>query len=210
MNLDTIAQGAPWMTQDEHKSTQNLVQSIRELLENTNTPEHPIIAMRLEDAATSLILVHRLENKLTSKPGEDKIPAPTRTIGSIGKARERLRRATTELQRVLPAPTNEERPMGLADYMKPIMLRANAIFKEIEEEEAETNHPHAQQPPDEDKATAGQHPSPESTVFPAKAGTQNPLPGATGGLPASAPGVTLIGERIAHHRSCHAGWQRRI
>jgi len=118
MTQDTLTQGEPWMTPQERDFNQDLIRAIAKHLEATGVPESALVALRVNDIASTWLLARRLESALAPREGQ---PAPCPTpaqADAIGKCRERLRKAIKELEEYraktgAPAPA----PQGLVERM---------------------------------------------------------------------------------------------
>jgi len=90
------------------------------------------IILRVHDYLVAMLLTRRAERVLVEAPAEngEPLPAPPAAqLEALAKQRERARKLLAEVEAFLPKPAADSgKPMGLADYMKPIMKK----FKHLE------------------------------------------------------------------------------
>jgi hypothetical protein len=144
------AKDQAWMTDDERAAWKNSVRRIRTMLNKYGVPTSPFLMIRIRELATLITLAHRLEAQLPvpaehstetlpqpNLPGQAR-PAPLTapSVEAVAKQWERVRKAISELEAYRNA-KQPSRPMGIADVMRPIMLKARAILKD---------HPELQEP----------------------------------------------------------------
>ena len=116
LTQDTLTQGEPWMTPHERDLNQDLIRAIAGYLKTAGVPENPLVALRVNDIASTWLLARRLESALAPADGG---PAPCPTpaqANAIGRCRERLRKAIKELEEYA-AKNGAPAPQGLVEQM---------------------------------------------------------------------------------------------
>jgi hypothetical protein len=124
MDTKEACRGEPWMTKGEKKAVAKFLKRMQKLFRQRNVAETPLLAMRLNDVIVSFLLTRRAEQELATDPLE---PGQLHKIlDTTGKIRERLRRSMKDLE---DACANAGTPIepGLADRMKPLILRAQGL-----------------------------------------------------------------------------------
>ncbi|HOE67150.1 MAG TPA: hypothetical protein PLO62_11555 [Candidatus Hydrogenedentes bacterium] len=96
----------------------------------------PILLMRIEDVLASYWLVGRLESLLWNegvmieKAGDAAKPATAHpALEAAGKARERLRKALTELESALHRAEPARQTFGVADLFRPLLMKAEGVYE---------------------------------------------------------------------------------
>lgn len=114
----------PWMGEEEWKRYRAHRRWLVALFEGKGVADSPMLAWRAEDLLTSLFLVHRTEQLLMVAEAESSTAA---AMEQVWKARERLRKAQRELEDYC-ARMGTPVDVGLADVMRPIVLKARSIL----------------------------------------------------------------------------------
>ena len=126
MNLITFAQGEPWMTPSELNLNREFIRATAEYLAAAGVTETALVALRVNDVASTWLLARRLESGLAPREGEAP-PCPTPAqAGAIGKCRERLRKAIKELEACCPR-TGAPKTLGLIERMHQV----HSWFKQL-------------------------------------------------------------------------------
>ena len=171
--LTTLTQNEPWMTQQERDLNQTLVSAIAKQLATAGVPENPLVALRVNDIASTWLLARRLESALTPAEGEPP-PCPTPAqAGAIGKCRDRLRRAMKELEACCPRDAAPARQgLGLIEKMhEPVrVVRATGILDDpAASGECNRNHmPHTPYTTQNPQRTQDAEPAPPQNPSPAE------------------------------------------
>lgn len=126
-----------WQGEEGKRAYRKHVRWLRKLLRNASIGRTPLINMRIDEAGRlrtlAILLEHQLDTFLQTNPEPERNPRPCiLLVEAIGKAHQRWRSAVLEL-----LPNAPVAGMGLADIMKPIILRANRVLAEAEREEQE-------------------------------------------------------------------------
>lgn len=125
MNLRELARGEPWMTEEEQRLNRRFVRGMRALFEEHGVGDSPLLALRVGDVAVSYVLVRRLEALLDGNEGE----TPDAVVEKVSRARERMRKAMKELEEAC-AKQGTPIDTGLADLMKPLLVKAKGLEEE--------------------------------------------------------------------------------
>jgi hypothetical protein len=147
MYLKSHAKGENWMTDEERKVWRLLGRRLRNWARKRGVPGSPLLLLRIREIGVLIILGYRLEARLdlSGDPVEPPAdlpcktrptPAPAAVLESVAKHWEKTRKAINELE----AHCGGAKPdapvrLGIADVMKPIMKKAQAILERLPEEE---------------------------------------------------------------------------
>jgi hypothetical protein len=136
MTLRQLVQ-ADWMTPDEKKLAKWFVNHLARLFRERGVPQNPLLVVRLNDALVSYLLARRAESLLGFGQAEDgtAIPPPPAAYDLVGKAHERLRRATRELEDFC-ARAGKPIDTGIADRLQPLMQHTRTITEKLGTDEA--------------------------------------------------------------------------
>ena len=137
MELNTLAQGETWMTEEEITLNRQFVRGVGKLLSDRGVAENPLLLLRVNDVVVSWLLARRMESSLAENNGDDVSPEGPRTTpaqsDAIGKSRERLRKSIKDLEDYC-ARAGTPIDTGLADVMKPVIqqIQGSSPFFEPE------------------------------------------------------------------------------
>lgn len=137
MDLRTLTQGAPWMTDEERSLAKDLLWRLRKLFKERGVAETPLMVLRVDDLCVSLLLAKRAEEALAPNAGlgteqtkgSGERGSLTAAVESAGRTRERLRKAMKELEEAC-AKMGTPVDVGLADRMRPLLKRTAGILEE--------------------------------------------------------------------------------
>lgn len=130
-----LVRTAEWMGQEEGALLRRLAKELERMARRRAVPQSPLLQLRIDDVAVTLLLVRRMEGRLG-----DAEKCTASAIDAVGKTRERLRKTVKEFEDYLehvgqPAPTN------IAEAMAPIMLQIGDTLDQFwssdDEEEGE-------------------------------------------------------------------------
>jgi len=120
-----------WLTAEERKPVRNFFGKVLRAEERQGVSRMLLALFRADDVATNYVIVRRLEAGLDA--GDGKLDAPA--VEAVGKARDRLRKATKEFEDML-GDAGRAAERSFADSMKPILERAGGVLEDAIEFEA--------------------------------------------------------------------------
>jgi len=136
MTLTKLSKGAAWMDDDEKTLAKWFVSRMARLLRQRGVAQTPLLVVRVNDAMVSYLLARRAENLLGFGQADDgtAVPPPPAAYDLVGKAHERLRRATRELEDFC-ARAGKPIDTGIADRLQPLMEHTRKITEKLGIEE---------------------------------------------------------------------------
>jgi hypothetical protein len=128
-NKDEIDLSEGWP--EEEALRKQLTGRFRRLFKARGLEKTPMLALRLRDVLTAFFVVQRLERKMQTArcEGSEDEKSELSVMEAHGKASERWRKAMKELEEYCAA-TGRPVGTGLADLMKPIILKVDRAFQE--------------------------------------------------------------------------------
>lgn len=114
-----------WLSEEERGPVGDFFREVL-LAEGRRGVSQALLALfRADDVVTHYVIVRRLEAELDVRGGK----LDPGAIEAVGKARDRLRKATKEFEDMV-ADAVPPPELGFADSMKPILERADGVLEE--------------------------------------------------------------------------------
>jgi hypothetical protein len=120
--------GVEALTPDQAAAAQRCAREMADMLAEHGVSLSPLVVLRAHDVLASFVDVLRLEQAASCAPAAE-LKEASAGAEATGKARERMRKAIKELEeacRKAGRPIDE----GLADAMKPLVLRAEGVLED--------------------------------------------------------------------------------
>ena len=138
----------PWMTPEERKIAEFILDNVFADFAKKNVEPTTFILMRVEGIISTYLFTRRLERRIPAIPPEpvpiknpEPEPAPparaaaakndeVATVEAAAKSHEQLRKAIKEFEESCAKSGIPVPKLGLPDYMKPILEKAQGILEE--------------------------------------------------------------------------------
>lgn len=140
MTLKEAFAPQPWMNGDDKDTAKSYARQIRKQFKQAGVRPAPLLHIRVNDVLISLLLTRRAEASLITEPAD--IAELHKILEAIGKTRDRLRKAMKELETAC-ATAGTPIEMGLADRVKPIMLKAQGLERLVSNPSSSSPEPGA-------------------------------------------------------------------